>query len=56
MKVDDVLARLALAAHETNEALALVGFRRLAERMATESTSADARSDPTNAGIYVSVR
>jgi hypothetical protein len=49
VKVDDVFAWLALAAHGTGEALALAATGR---KDAMESTIADARSDPTKAGIY----
>ena len=50
MKVDDVFAWLALAAHGTGEALALARSA-TSRKDAMESTSADARSDPTNVGI-----
>jgi hypothetical protein len=51
VKVDDVFARLALAAHRTNGALTLARSA-TSRKDAMESTSADARSNPVNAGIY----
>jgi hypothetical protein len=51
VKVDHVFAWLALAAPGTGEALALARSA-TSRKDAMESTSADARSDPTNTGIY----
>jgi hypothetical protein len=51
VKVDDGFARLALAAPETGGALMLVRSA-TNQKDAMESTSADARSDRANAGIY----
>ena len=51
MKIDDVFARLALAAPGTGGVLTLARSATNQED-AMESTSADARSDRANAGIY----
>jgi hypothetical protein len=51
VKVDDAFARLALAAHETGEALTLARSA-TSRKDATESTNAGTSSDPTHAGIY----
>ena len=51
MKVDDVFARLALAAPGTGGAFTLARSA-TNQKDAMESASADARSDRANAGIY----